>query len=188
MCEWVFSYYFDNPSAVSVCLSVHARPCVLMLKQLWGPMQQLALESNSCHICHIHSTYTHSHTFQTFTQVQYSLNSHEKHTHSLKRWKPDENAGWQGRQLVVGQIKFPVSGETKTQAKQLSGILRQRKEKKQKRTYRYTNTHLYVCLYVWLHEERQRIWVTCVITAAQGCVSDLCMCSHMCADNCRACS
>ena len=30
-------------------------------------------------------TYTHSHTFNTFTQAQYSVNSHEKHAHSLKR-------------------------------------------------------------------------------------------------------
>jgi hypothetical protein len=29
-------------------------------------------------------TYTHSHTFNTFTQAQYSGNSHDKHTHSLK--------------------------------------------------------------------------------------------------------
>jgi hypothetical protein len=31
MCECVCWYYFANPSTVSVCLSVHVRPCVLML-------------------------------------------------------------------------------------------------------------------------------------------------------------
>jgi hypothetical protein len=30
-------------------------------------------------------TYTHSHTLNTFTQAQYSVNSHEKHAHSLKQ-------------------------------------------------------------------------------------------------------
>ena len=30
-------------------------------------------------------TYTNSHTFNAFTQAKYSVNSHEKHEHSLKR-------------------------------------------------------------------------------------------------------
>jgi hypothetical protein len=31
MCECVCCNYFAHPSTVSVCLSVHVRPCVLML-------------------------------------------------------------------------------------------------------------------------------------------------------------
>jgi hypothetical protein len=80
-------YYVANPSTVSVCLSVRVRPCVLMLVY---PMMR-------CYICcnkhlmfgqtaviHTH-TYTHPHTFNTVTQAQSSVNSNEKHTHSLKR-------------------------------------------------------------------------------------------------------
>ncbi len=35
--------------------------------------------------------------------------SHGKHAHSLKRWKPNKTIRRQGRQLVVGQRKRPVS-------------------------------------------------------------------------------
>jgi hypothetical protein len=43
-----------------------------------------------------------------------------------------------------------------------------------------TNMHTCVSLYVCVYEERERISVTLVITAAQGCVSDLCMCARAC--------
>ena len=52
-----------------------------------------------------------------------SVLSHDKHTHKPKRWKPVKNAGWQGRQLVVGQIKIPVSTRNRELGHQLSGIL-----------------------------------------------------------------
>ncbi len=84
-CACVCCYYLPNKSTVSVCLSIHVCPCVLMLlKQCSGPMQQQAFDgSNSCHI--YTRVYTHSHTFNTFTQAQYSVNSHEKHENSPKR-------------------------------------------------------------------------------------------------------
>jgi hypothetical protein len=44
--------------------------------------------------------------------------------------------------------------------------------------------HTCVSLYVCVYEERERISVTLVTTAAQGCTSDLCMCAsdlYMCA-------
>ncbi len=148
-------------------------------------MHQPPFESNNCHICHIHSTYTHS---------------HEKHAHSLKRWKPGESAGWQDRQLVTGQIKKPKSKTSRESDNRQSCTLRQgnkiktnihtntylyvcfyekqrvrqpdvvytqrRKETKNKSREMFTHTHLYVCLYVWLHEERERICVTLVTTTA----------------------
>ena len=40
--------------------------------------------------------------------------------------------------------------------------------------------HTCVSLYVCVYEERERISVTLVTTAAQGCVSDLCMCARAC--------
>jgi hypothetical protein len=40
----------------------------------------------------------------------------------------------------------------------------------------HTCASVYVCVY----EERERIGVTLVTTAAQGCVSDLCMCVCAC--------
>jgi hypothetical protein len=44
------------------------------------------------------------------------------------------------------------------------------------------NTHTCVSVYVYGYEERERISVTLVTTAAQGCASDLCMCTnaHVC--------
>ncbi len=50
----------------------------------------------------------------------------------------------------------------------LSGILRKSKQ---------TNMHTCVSVYVCVYEERQRISVTLVTTAAQGCASDLCTCA-----------
>ncbi len=47
---------------------------------------------------------------------------------------------------------------------QLSGMLSKKKM--------HTCASVYVCVY----EERERISVTLVTTAAQGCASDLCMC------------
>ena len=44
--------------------------------------------------------------------------------------------------------------------------------------FKQTNMHTRVSVYVCVHEERQRIIVTLVTTAAQGCASDLWMCAH----------
>ncbi len=43
-----------------------------------------------------------------------------------------------------------------------------------------TNMHTRVSVYVCVHEERERISVTLVTTAAQGRASDLCMCARVC--------
>jgi hypothetical protein len=91
--------------------------------------------------------------------------SHEKHAHWPKpRWNPGKNAGWQGRQLVVGQINFPVSRRNRESDNKLSCILRQQTKNKYEQIY--THTHLYVCLYVCLYDERERISATLVTTAA----------------------
>jgi hypothetical protein len=112
-------------------------------------MYQPPLESNNCHICHIHSTYTHSHTFNTFSDVQDFLNSHEKHALSLKRWKAGESAGLQARQLVAGQIKKPKLKTSRESDNRQSCTLRQANKIK---ANIHTNTHLYVCFY-----EKQRV-------------------------------
>ncbi len=114
MCECVCCYYFANPSTVSLCLPVHVRPCVLMLVYtilswyLFDTMCNKHFMLGQTAVIYTH-TYTHLHTFNTFTQAQHSVNSHEKRTHSLKHWKPGKNVGWQGRKLVVVQWKIPVS-------------------------------------------------------------------------------
>jgi hypothetical protein len=41
-----------------------------------------------------------------------------------------------------------------------------------------TNMHTCVSVNVCVYEERERISVTLVTTAAQGCPSDVCMCTH----------
>jgi hypothetical protein len=138
MLEWAWCYYLANPSTVSVCLSIHVR--------------------DAC-------------------KVQYfSLNSHEKHAYSRQRWKSGKNVAWQFRQLVVGQIKFPVSRSHRESVNQLSCIHRNK--------YVYIHT-LCVCLYVWLYVDREQISVTLVIAAARGtvgCVSDLyiTVCARVC--------
>ena len=86
-----------------------------------------------------------------------SVLSHPKHAHSLKRWKPGKNVRWQGRQLVPGQIKRPVSRRNRELGHQLSGILS--KTNKQKNKYIHTQTRKYACWYVCLYEERERIRV-----------------------------
>ena len=94
-------------------------------------------------------TYTQSHThIQHFHSSTVRINSDEKHTHSPKRWKPDKNAGWQGRQLVDFQIKLPVSKRNRKLGRQLSGILR-KANKQQMYIYLYTNTQ---CTYVYMHD------------------------------------
>jgi hypothetical protein len=93
-------------------------------------------------------TYTHSHTFNNFTQAQYSVNSHEKHAHSLKRCKIGKNAGWQVRKLVAVQIKSPVSKRNRELGRQLSCILRNNK-------YVYIHKCMHVCMYDYLWSESE---------------------------------
>jgi hypothetical protein len=74
-------------------------------------------------------------------KVQYSVNIHEKHAHSLKR-KPGKNACWQGRQLVSAQIKSPESRRNRELGRQLS-----EKQSSNMNTHTHTHTHTqYVCL------------------------------------------
>jgi hypothetical protein len=53
------------------------------------------------------------------------------------------------------------------------------KNKQKKNKYIHTQTQKYACWYVCLYEERERISVTLVTTAAQGCPSDLCTCTRV---------
>ncbi len=97
-------------------------------------------------VIHPH-THTHSHTLNTFTQAQHSVNSHEKHTHSLKRWKSGKNAGWQGRQPVIVQFNRPVSRKNRESDNLVSGIIR----KKHTEKYNiYLNTYTRVCMFVFM--------------------------------------
>ena len=50
--------------------------------------------------------------------------SHEKHAHSPKRRKAGKNAVWQGRRLVAGQRKPPVSRRNRELGHQMEGIHR----------------------------------------------------------------
>jgi hypothetical protein len=61
MCECVCCYYFANPSTVSVCLSVHVRPCVFPLQVEYrtegGKHNRTPTQAHtswySRHLCHI---------------------------------------------------------------------------------------------------------------------------------------
>jgi hypothetical protein len=140
MCECVCCYYFADPSTVSVCRSVHVRcpdACIYNAEVLSMCNKHLMLGQTPVVYTH---TYTHSRTFNTFTQAQYSVNSHAKHTHSHKRGKPGKNAGWQGRQLVVVQQQPPVSRRNKELDRQLSCLLR-KANKTNTHTHTHTHTH-----------------------------------------------
>ena len=123
MGECVCCYYFANPSAVSVCTCTSMCPdaCVYKAEVLCMCNKHLMLGQTPVIYTH---TDTHSHTFNTFTQAQYSVNSHEEHANSPKRRKPGKSAGWQGRQLVVGPNKCAVSRRNRELGRLLSGILR----------------------------------------------------------------
>ncbi len=138
MCECVCCYYFANPSTVSLCLSVHVRPCLYI--QSWGAIR-------------VQQAFDVRYNSNTFTQVQYSVNSHKKHTHSLKRWKPGKNVGWYDRQLVIFQTQITASRRTRELDNQLPVILR-----KQQKTYVYTYTRvcMFVCMIYWGARANQR--------------------------------
>ncbi len=110
-----------HPLCPSVCLymyvSVSSSLCI---------QRSSFATSISCDQTVVMKTYTNtqSHTFNTFTQAQYSVNSHEKHENSPKRWKPGKGAGWQGRKLVAVQRKRPASRRNRELARQLSYIIR----------------------------------------------------------------
>jgi hypothetical protein len=91
-------HYFANLSTVSVRLPVHT---VTQKKH------------TRTHTSHTKNTgkYRSSHDRKSALSLKHiiSVLSHEEHAHSLKRWKPGKNVRWQGRQLVVVQIKRPVS-------------------------------------------------------------------------------
>ncbi len=71
--------------------------------------------------------------------------------------------------MHVGMYDCMRSESESELANQLSGILRKIKQ---------TNIHTCVSVYACVYEERERISVTRVTTAVQGCASDLCMCSR----------
>ncbi len=148
-------------------------------------VKQLSDVSSTVYL-HTHSKIQHFHS-----QVQYSLNSYEKHTHSLERWKPGKNVGWQGRQRVDGQIKFPVSRRNRELGKTAVAYAPTNKQTKNKCTNIQVYIHtvrMFVCMIDCVRTERERISFTLVTTAAQECASDLCMCVGVYADSCRACS
>jgi hypothetical protein len=135
-------------------------------------------------------TYTHSHTLNTFTGAQYSLNSHKKHTHSLKRWKPGKNVGWQGQQHVAVQNKTPISKQRVRQT--AVGYIRKAiytHTHTHTHTHTYTHTHIhsmYVCMYDCLRSESESashssppqlkgVWVISAYVRARVCWQLSCM-------------
>ena len=70
--------------------------------------------------------------------------------------------------MHVGMYDCMRSESESELGNQLSGILN--------KTNKQTNMHNCVSVYACVYEERERISVTLVTTAAQGCASDLCMC------------
>jgi uncharacterized membrane protein len=167
-----------HPLCLSVCLYVHVRVSWCLYTQCWGAIHVQQASDDRSNTCHIHS-YVH-----TLTHIQHfhsrTVNSHEKHAHLLKRWKPDKSAVRQGRQLVVTQFKASVSRRNRELNRQLSCILRNANKQIFVYIYKNTNTHKYASLYVWLHEERERISVTLVITAALKGVRAISACAHVC--------
>ncbi len=164
-----------HPLCLSVCLyctSVCPDACIYNPEVLSMCNKHFMLGQTAVIYTH---TYTHSHTFNTVTQAQHSVNSHEKHTHSPKRWQPGKNVGWQGRQLVLGQPKTPVSRRNRGLGRQLSYILR--KTHKQT-TYIHINKSIHVCMYDCMRSERESASHSSALQLKA--VSDLYMCTHAC--------
>jgi hypothetical protein len=69
--------------------------------------------------------------------------------------------------MHVGMYDCMRSESESELGNRLSGILRQEK-----------NMHTCVSVHVGVYEERERISVTLVTTAAQGCANDLCLCAR----------
>ena len=88
VCVSVCCYYFANPSTLCVCLpvctctSVCPDACIYNAEVISMCNKHLMLGKKPVIYTH---TYTHSHTFNTFTQAQHSVNSHEEHANSPKR-------------------------------------------------------------------------------------------------------
>jgi len=126
-------YYFANLSTVSVRLPVHT----------------MTNEHTNTHTSHNKKTgkYMSSNDRKSTLSLKHSISvlSHAKQAHSLKQWKIGKNVRWQGRQLVVGQNKRPVSRRSRELDNQLQGILTQTKRK---RTNINIHTHKYICWYV----------------------------------------
>ena len=72
--------------------------------------------------------------------------------------------------MHVGMYDCMRSASESELGNQLAGTLN--------KTNKQTNKHNCVSVYVCVYEERERISVTLVTTAAQGCASDLCMCAR----------
>ncbi len=132
--------------------------------------------------CHVHSyVHTLTHTFNNFTQAQYSVNSHEKHEHSLKRCKIGKNAGWQGRQLVAVQIKLPVSRRNRELGRQLSGILRKANTQQiHTHTDRHTHTSVHVCMYDCVRSDSESASHSSTPQLKGVRVICACMCARVC--------
>ena len=75
--------------------------------------------------------------------------------------------------MHVGMYDCMRSASESELGNQLSGILN--------RTNKQTCMHKCVSVYVYVHEQRERISVTLVTTEAQACASDICMCVRVCA-------
>ncbi len=157
VCVSVCCYYFANPSTLCVCLPVCTCTCVCPDACIYNAevlsMCNKHLMLGQTPVMYTH-TYTHSHTFNTFTQAQHSVNSHEEHANSPKRWKPGKSAGWQGRQLVVTQFKAPVSRRNRELGRQLSCILR-KANIHESNTWIQTETQ-WICMIVWGASKNQR--------------------------------
>ena len=127
----IYFFYFFY-----ICLAV----CVFMLCGKNTPSQRLRVVCTCTSVCPDACT------------VHHSVNSHTQ----PKQWKPGKNVGWQGRQLVVLQIKLPVSRRNRELGRQLSGILK----KSNKQIYVSTRTHtihtsMLVCRYDCLRSESE---------------------------------
>ena len=112
-----------------------------------------------------------------------SVLNHEKHAHSLKRWKPGENAGWQVRQLVAGQIQRPVSRRNKELDNQLQGILT-KTNKNRTKIYMHTHTSMHVGMCDCMRSESESELghqLSGILRKAskQTCIL-VCLCMYMC--------
>jgi hypothetical protein len=156
-------YYFANPSKVSVCLCV----------------------------C------TCTSVFPDAFKAHYSRNiKRNTHTHIIDENPAKMPAGRVDNWLLFKESPFLYRGETYSHADSCQEYSEKQTNKKQRYMYKYTHiyiktqiyTHTYLFLSACVCEERERISVMLVTTTAQGCATDLFMCTCLRDDSCRACS
>jgi hypothetical protein len=170
---------------VPVYLSVHVRPCVLML--VWTMLRSYEatniwvkqLSYMSCTL-YVHKL-THIPNFNSSTVL--SKQARETHTHWSDESPAKMSCGRTDNWLLLTS-NLLHRGETESQT--TSCRVNTQKIKQKKLCIHIRTVRMFSRMIIWGARANQRH--TRHHRRSQECVSDLCMCVRACADHCRECS